>query len=86
MTVNSVMDKEYESYFGFTQEEVTAMLSYYGVSEKKKELKEWYNGYLFGNIEIYNPWSVINYISKGCIPQAYWINTGKMRFLRMLLK
>lgn len=86
LTVNSVMDKEYDSYFGFTQEEVTAMLSYYGVSEKKNELKEWYNGYLFGNIEIYNPWSVINYISKGCIPQTYWINTGKNEIIEDVLK
>lgn len=47
------------------------------MSEKENELRDWYDGYLFGNEEIYNPWSVINYISKGCIPQAYWVNTGK---------
>ena len=86
LTVNSVMDKEYDRYFGFTHEEVTNMLSYYGVFEKESELKEWYDGYFFGDTEIYNPWSVINYISKGCIPQAYWVNTGKNEILEDVLK
>ena len=62
------------------------MLEYYGVSEKEDELKDWYDGYLFGSKEIYNPWSVINYISKGCIPQAYWVNTGKNEILEDVLK
>ena len=86
LTVNSVMDNAYDSYFGFTNEEVSKMLSYYGVLEKESELKEWYDGYLFGNEEIYNPWSVINYVSKGCIPQAYWANTGKNEILEDVLK
>ena len=86
LTVNSVMDNAYDSYFGFTNEEVSEMLSYYGVLEKESELKEWYDGYLFGNEEIYNPWSVINYVSKGCIPQAYWANTGKNEILEDVLK
>ena len=62
------------------------MLDYYGVTEKESELQEWYDGYLFGNEEIYNPWSVINYISKGCVPQAYWVNTGKNEILEDVLK
>ena len=86
LTVNSVMDEAYDCYFGFTDEEVSKMLDYYGVAEKESELKEWYDGYLFGNEEIYNPWSVINYISKGCIPQAYWVNTGKNEILEDVLK
>lgn len=86
LTVNSVMDEEYDRYFGFTEDEVEQMLDYYGVSEKEAELKEWYDGYLFGKEEIYNPWSVINYISKGCIPQAYWVNTGKNEVLEDVLK
>ena len=86
LTVNSVMDEEYDKYFGFTGDEVSEMLSYYSVSEKENELKDWYDGYLFGNEEIYNPWSVINYISKGCIPQAYWVNTGKNEILEDVLK
>ena len=86
LTVNSVMDEEYESFFGFTSDEVKEMLEYYGVLEKETELKNWYDGYLFGNEEIYNPWSIINYISKGCIPQAYWVNTGKNEILEDVLK
>lgn len=86
LTVNSVMDEEYDNYFGFTGAEVHEMLEYYGVLDKENELKEWYDGYLFGSEEIYNPWSVINYISKGCIPQAYWVNTGKNEILEDVLK
>ena len=86
LTVNSVMDEAYDCYFGFTDEEVSEMLDYYVVAEKESELKEWYDGYLFGNEEIYNPWSVINYISKGCVPQAYWVNTGKNEILEDVLK
>ncbi|MBD5394797.1 MAG: AAA family ATPase [Lachnospiraceae bacterium] len=85
LTVNSVMDKDYDRFFGFTYSEVQQMMEYYGVSDKNEELREWYDGYLFGNTEIYNPWSVINYISKGCIPQAYWVNTGKNEILEDVL-
>ena len=49
-------------------------------------VKAWYDGYRFGNTEIFNPWSVINYISKGCVPQAYWVNTGKNEILEDVLK
>ncbi len=77
LTVNSVLDEDYDSFFGFTDSEVLDMLSYYEVLDKETELRDWYDGCLFGNKEIYNPWSVINYISKGCTPQAYWVNTGK---------
>ena len=86
LTVNTVMDEEYDSYFGFTPSEVREMLEYYNVADKEDELKNWYDGYLFGNAEIYNPWSVINYISKGCSPQAYWVNTGKNEILADVLK
>ena len=86
LTVNSVMDEEYDEFFGFTESEVHELLKYYGVTEKETELKEWYNGYDFGNREIYNPWSVINYVSKGCLPQAYWANTGKNEVLEDVLK
>ena len=80
-TVNSVMDEEYSQFFGFTSDEVKVMLEYYNMSDKENELKDWYDGYRFGNEEIYNPWSVINYISRGGIPQAYWVNTGKNEIL-----
>ena len=86
LTVNSVMDEKYDQFFGFTDSEVRDMLEYYGVLDKEAELKDWYDGYLFGSTEIYNPWTVINYISKGCIPQAYWVNTGKNEILEDVLK
>lgn len=86
LNVNSVMDEEYDAFFGFTDPEINQILDYYGVSDKEGELKDWYDGYRFGNVEIYNPWSVINYISKGCIPQAYWVNTGKNEILEDILK
>ena len=86
LTVNSVMDEEFDEFFGFTEAEVQEMLRDYGAQEKETELKEWYNGYCFGRQEIYNPWSVINYISKGCLPQAYWVNTGKNEILEDVLR
>ena len=52
------------------------MMEYYDVSEKFLELKEWYDGYIFGETEIYNPWSVLSYLRHKCVPQPYWINTS----------
>lgn len=86
LTVNTIMDEEYDQYFGFTEEEVYEMMTYYNVIDKKEELQTWYDGYIFGNIDIYNPWSVINYIYKGCLPQAYWFNTGRNEILEDVLK
>ncbi len=85
MAVNTVMDEEYDEFFGFTASEVHEMLACYGMTEKEEELKTWYDGFLFGSTEIYNPWSVISYISKGCVPQAYWVNTGKNEILGDIL-
>ena len=86
LTVYSIMDDEYASYFGFTTDEVHQMLEYYSAEDKENELKDWYDGYQFGSTEIFNPWSVINYISKGCTPQAYWVNTGKNEVLEDILR
>lgn len=86
ISVHSLFDEEYESYFGFTEDEVENMLSYYGKLDKETELKNWYDGYLFGKKEIYNPWSVINYISRDCIPQAYWANSGSNEILHEVMQ
>ena len=86
LSVNSVLDAEYDEYFGFTYPEIHKMMDYYGISDKEDELKEWYDGYKFGDEEIYNPWSVISYISKKCVPQAYWVNTGKNEILEDVMK
>ena len=76
LRIYSVLDDEYSSYFGFTKEEVQDMLEYYDVSGKYDEVYEWYDGYLFGGTEIFNPWSVINYIQDRCFPKAFWQSTG----------
>lgn len=76
LTINSILDEQYSSYFGFTKEEVRRMLEYYGRGDKFDEVCEWYDGYLFGSTEIFNPWSVINYISENCFPKAFWQSTG----------
>ena len=76
LVVNSILDKPYSQYFGFTKDEVEQMLTYYGYQEKLTEVCEWYDGYLFGNTEIFNPWSVINYVSEECFPKAFWQSTG----------
>ncbi len=76
LTINSILDEQYSSYFGFTKDEVRRMLEYYGRGDKFDEVCEWYDGYLFGNTEIFNPWSVINYVSENCFPKAFWQSTG----------
>lgn len=76
LKTNSILDNNYSSYFGFTNEEVREMLAYYDYEDKYQEICEWYDGYRFGNSEIFNPWSVINYISNQCFPKVFWQSTG----------
>lgn len=76
LKTNSILDNNYSSYFGFTNEEVRDMLAYYDYEDKYQEICEWYDGYRFGNSEIFNPWSVIDYISDQCFPKAFWQSTG----------
>ena len=80
-TVYSITDDEFDETFGFTSEEVQEMLSYYGLSSHYEEVKEWYDGYRFGNTDIYCPWDVINHcralkVEPDATPQPYWINTS----------
>lgn len=76
LKINSILDNKYSEYFGFTSKEVKEMLKYYGAKDKYSEICEWYDGYRFGNTEIFNPWSVINYINNEFQPRAYWQSTG----------
>lgn len=76
LKINSILDSDYSSYFGFTKNEVIEMLNYYGYENKYQEICDWYDGYRFGNTEIFNPWSVINYIANKCFPKAIWQSTG----------
>lgn len=79
--VYSADDVQYEEAFGFTKEEVAKLLADYNMQEHSSEVKEWYDGYHFGNVDIYCPWDVINYVSDqlvapGAHPKSYWINSS----------
>ncbi len=88
--VYTVKDVRYKEYFGFTDAEVRQMLEYYGLSGQYDAVKEWYDGYLFGNLGIYCPWDVINYcgdLRDGSVtrPQNYWVNTSSNDIIRRFL-
>lgn len=86
LVVNSVLDKKYSAYFGFTADEVAKMAAYYNACDKLDELRDWYDGYRFGNTEIYNPWSVINYFSAGCEARPYWLSTSNNDIISEVLE
>ncbi len=78
---DSMLNKNREAYFGFTEDEVKSILDEYNMPEKFKDIKDWYDGYLFGNIEVYNPWSTLKYIKESYSqditePVSYWANTS----------
>lgn len=85
LEVASVAFGRYLDAMGFTAEEVGEMLTDFGAEDKLQEIREWYDGYNFDGLEIYNPWSVISYISQNCRPAAYWVNTSGNGILRHLL-
>ena len=76
IVVNTVFDENFSEYFGLTKKEVSDMLDFYGVPDKKEEVAHWYDGYMFGKSEIYNPWSVIAYLDNNCAAKPYWVNTS----------
>lgn len=84
--VYSVLDKHHSNYFGFTADEVQAMAQYYNLADKLQEIKEWYDGYNFGNTEIFNPWSVINYFYNAGEARPYWVQTSENSTIHALLK
>ena len=83
--VNNVFSTESDEMFGFTSEEVRNLCSDYGHSEKYDEARQWYDGYVFGNAEIYNPWSVLNYVKNGFRPDEYWAGTSGNSIINTLL-
>lgn len=85
LTINSILDNKYSKYFGFTAEEVKEMAHYYRADNKYNEICEWYDGYKFGDTEIFNPWSVINYFRNDCQPRAYWQSTGSNEIIGEIL-
>ena len=84
LKVDTILNKKYSEYFGLLESEVIEMLDYFGMKYKIEEVKEWYNGYLFGESEVYNPWSIVNYIDNGEI-KAYWANVSGNTLLENML-
>lgn len=85
LAVNSILDSRYSEYFGFTPEEVKEIARYYHAEEKYGEICAWYDGYRFGDSEIFNPWSVINYFRNHCQPKAFWQSTGSNEIIGEVL-
>lgn len=90
LEVNSITNDMYAERFGFTPHEAVQLLNYYNLGECQKLLTDWYNGYVFGNTEIYNPWSVIQFIkdlrvNKNALPSPYWSNTSSNSIVKDLI-
>ena len=90
LEVNSILSDTYSESFGFVQSEVDELLRYYGIEEKRQEMKEWYDGYLFGKSEVYNPWSVLNQAKTwardmDAFAVPWWINTSSNNIIKTLV-
>lgn len=90
LNIISVLDKSYAEHFGFTTDEVCQMVEYYGHTERMGDIQRWYDGYSFGEQEIYNPWSVIRFMAdlnadKEAVPVPYWVNTSTNDIIRNLV-
>ena len=91
LNVISVISDSFAEYFGFTEGEVADMLEYYELEDKAEDIKKWYDGYLFGQTHVYNPWSVISYLN-GVIadrityPRPYWANTSSNSIIEEMIE
>ncbi len=91
LDIYSIMNPRYADAFGFTEEEVKELLSFYQLDDKFDEVKNWYDGYRFGKTEIYNPWSIINYVNAAmtdpqAYPRPYWSNTSSNSIIKELIE
>lgn len=91
LKVCTISDAQFDEHFGFTDDEVKNLLDYYGLNEKYDTIKEWYNGYRFGNVDVYCPWDVINYcdfLNNDTLaqPKAFWVNTSGNDIVRNFIK
>ena len=89
--VHTISDVRYDEYFGFTNADVDELLDFYGLSVYKDTIRDWYDGYRFGDTDVYCPWDVINYCDElladpGAEPENYWANTSGNDLIRRLLK
>ena len=94
LKVLTIADERFDEYFGFTDKEVRGLLEYYDAADHYDEVKRWYDGYQFGNVEVYCPWDVLNHCDRirsesNVQPENYWINTSSnlriLRFIRRLI-
>ncbi len=90
LKIISILDHRYSEHFGFTEEEVLEMMAYYGVESRFSTMKEWYDGYVFGDIHVYNPWSVINFMydlhaDVRAFPRPHWINTSSNDIIKDMI-
>ncbi len=91
LEIISILNKSYDEYFGFIQEDINKMLEDYNLSDKGALIKEWYNGYIFGDAEVYNPWSAVRFvkdlkINNNVFPSSYWANTSSNSIVRSLIE
>lgn len=90
LKIISIVEENYDEHFGFTQTDVDKMLTYYNLTERKELIQKWYDGYIFGKVEVYNPWSVINFVSVlryniDAFPVEYWSNTSSNAIVKDLI-
>ena len=91
LEIVSILNKSYEEYFGFTNAEITKICKDYDINDKYLEIKEWYDGYVFGDENVYNPWSVVRYVKDVAIngekyPSPYWSNTSSNSIVKTLIE
>lgn len=90
LNIISILDKKYSEHFGFTEEEVLSLMTYYGVESRFATMKKWYDGYRFGDTQVYNPWSVIKFLYDlqadiDAFPRPYWINTSSNDIIKDMI-
>lgn len=85
LEVYSIFRNEYSQYFGFTEDEVQALLVEANLTDHAPQIKQWYNGYLIGNTVIYNPWSMVHCINRQGIVEPYWVNSSGNTLIKTLL-
>ncbi len=91
LEIISILNKYYDEYFGFKPEEAKKILEDYNLEDKESTVKQWYDGYIFGDAEVYNPWSVIKYvkdlyIDRNEFPRSYWANTSSNSIVKSLIE
>ncbi|MDE6251057.1 MAG: ATP-binding protein [Lachnospiraceae bacterium] len=91
LKIISILNEQYDEYFGFTEKEVMKMCEDYRMPQKYDIIREWYNGYVFGNVNVYNPWSLIQFVddlqsSIDRYPSSYWANTSSNSIVRKLIE